>query len=146
MLAQCQHAEQIGADDGRFHAAGLDQGTADLFAVDIRLERRAKEDLLGAVRLDRSGAMKFQRPAAGVQQQITAEQAMLVVPNDSQETQRRWRPGVASAHDVNLRLARLAPDVRTRFVIKVESGGCQGPVPDRIGCWWLPALAAKEDG
>ena len=77
----------IGANQQRGDAALADQRLADLLAVEERFQRRAIENLLGPIGLDRRRAVKFQRPSGGVQNQISAKQPILRVFDDSKKTQ-----------------------------------------------------------
>ena len=63
----------VGADHQRLVAGLGQQRLADLLAEEVRFERRAVEDLLGPIRLDRRRAVELQRPPA-VEHQIAAEQ------------------------------------------------------------------------
>ena len=97
-FADGQGRGTIGADDRRLGLRLFQKRPSDLLAVQKRLQRRAVEDLLGPIRLDRGGAMELQRPARHRQQQIAAEQAVLRIVQHGQEPQNRLRVGVARTH------------------------------------------------
>ena len=91
------------------------QGLADLFAVEIGVQRRAKQDLLRPIGFDRRGAVEFERPTAGVEDQLAADQPMLFVFENRQKAQGRWRAAVASCHMGSLEWgSRLAGSARRR--------------------------------
>jgi hypothetical protein len=58
----------------------------NLLTVQVRPERGAVEEFLRPARLDRSGAVKFERAPGRVEQQISAEQAEFRVLDDGQKT------------------------------------------------------------
>jgi hypothetical protein len=66
-----------------------EQGLPNVLAEQELFQRCTVKYLLRPVGFDRRGAMELQRSSGAIQQQVTAEQAMLGVFDHGQETQRR---------------------------------------------------------
>lgn len=80
----------VRAEQKRFDLQFPEQRGPQDFSVQVTAERRPVEDFLGAVGLERRGAVEFERPTVSVKQQQSAEQSLFSVVANRQKTY-RWQ-------------------------------------------------------
>ena len=67
-LASRQHRLAVGTDHDGLELRFGQQSLPNLLTIQERHQRRPVENLLGSIRFHRRGAVKFERPASGIEQ------------------------------------------------------------------------------